>query len=537
MRRIVVGGLIVSLVWVCAAFAQHEPPAKSPTPGASAEKGGEVEAAKGEAAKPEAAKPEASATDHTVRIGDQSVAYTATAGTLVLRDEKDVPIARMGYIAYTRKGVGDPSRRPITFAYNGGPGSSSIWLHMGALGPRRVVTTDAASTPPPPYQVVDNAFSVLDVTDLVMIDPVGTGFSHALGKKDDKDFWGVDPDIKSVSEFILQYVNENDRWNSPKYLLGESYGTTRSAGVVNLLQTEHGMAFSGVVLVSVALDFSAIFDQAGNDRPFTLYLPTFTAVAWYHHVLPERPDKLGSLLEEAKRFAAGPYADALMKGDALTDVERDAIAEQLHRFTGLSVDYIKKANLRVREGEFTQELLREHREVVGRLDARFLGATPDPLAQDAEYDPQEAAISPAFTAAFLDYLHRELKFGRDKTYNVEAGELWMSWSFTHKLPGMRRGRPQPVVNTGVDLAQALIHNPGLRVMALNGYFDLATPFFGTEYMLSHLGLPHELSSHILMRYYEAGHMMYLHEPDLAKMKADVAAFIAETSRLGGAAHP
>ncbi|HYB24316.1 MAG TPA: hypothetical protein VED41_10990, partial [Solirubrobacteraceae bacterium] len=341
---------------------------------------------------------------------------------------------------------------------------------------------------------------------------------------------------QAMCQFILQYVNDNDRWNSPKYLLGESYGTTRSAGMVNVLQSEDGMAFNGVVLVSVAIDLGAIFDQLGNDRAFPLFLPSYTAVAWYHHALPERPDKLEPLLDEARRFAAGPYAEALAKGDALTDAERDAAAQQVHRFTGLSADYVKKANLRVREGEFTQELMREHREIVGRLDARFLGVTPDPLAQDAEYDPQEAAISPAFTAAFMDYLHRELKFGRDKSYNVEAHELWQSWPFTHRLPGMRRGRPQPVVNTGVDLAQALIHNPGLRVMALNGYFDLATPFFGTEYMLSHLGLPHDLASHVELRYYQAGHMMYLHEPELARMKADVAGFITDTSRSGGEAH-
>jgi carboxypeptidase C (cathepsin A) len=461
------------------------------------------------------------------------VAYTATAGTLVLRDGKGNPTARMGYVAYTRKGFPDPGRRPITFAFNGGPGSSSIWLHMGALGPRRVVTADAVSTPPPPYRVVDNAYSLLDVTDLVMIDPVGTGFSHAVGKKEDKDFWGVDPDLASVAQFIVEYVNENDRWNSPKYLLGESYGTTRAAGLVNLLQSEKGMAFNGVVLVSVALDLGSIFDQLGNDRAFVLYLPAFTAVAWYHHALPDRPDKLEPLLEEAKAFAAGPYAAALMKGDALTDAERDAIAGQMHRFIGLSADYIKKANLRVREAEFTQELLREHRETVGRLDARFLGTTPDPLAQDAAYDPQEAAISPAFTAAFMDYLHRELKFGRDRTYTVEA-QVFQSWPFTHRVPGLRQRWPQPVVNTGVDLAQALIYNPDLRVLALNGYFDLATPFFGTEYMLDHLGLPKELSSHIELRYYDAGHMMYLHEPDLARMKSDIGAFITATSRESGA---
>jgi carboxypeptidase C (cathepsin A) len=523
MRRSVVSALAVFFLGICTAIAQPAPPAKAAAAPSEAEKVNQAEAA----------KPEASVTEHSIRIDGENVAYTATAGTLILRNEKDEPVARMGYIAYLRKGVTDLSRRPITFAYNGGPGSSSIWLHMGALGPRRIVTADATSTPPPPYRVVDNAYSIIDATDLVMIDPVGTGFSHALGKKEDKDFWGVDPDIKSMSQFIYQYVNDNDRWNSPKYLLGESYGTTRSAGMVNLLQSERGMAFNGVVLISVALDLHLIFDEFGDDLAFELYVPSFTAVAWYHHALPDRPDQLQPLLDQARRFAAGPYSAALMKGDALSDAEREAVAEQMHRFTGLSVAYLKKANLRVHEAEFTQELMNEHREIVGRLDARFLGATPDQLAQDAAYDPQEAAISPAFTAAFMDYLHRELKFGRDKSYEVEARDLFQNWPFTHRVPGMHSPFPQPIVNTGVDLAQALIKNPGLRVMALCGYFDLATPFFGTEYMLSHLGLPTDLAPHIELRYYDAGHMMYLHEPDLAKMKSDIAGFIAATSREGG----
>ncbi len=522
MRRPGLRALIPLCLAAASLHAQPAQPTKPPGQAAGGEKSGEAEAA----------KAEESVTEHAVRIGDQTVAYTATAGTLVLRDSKDQPEARMGYVAYVRKGAADASRRPITFAFNGGPGSSSIWLHMGALGPRRIVTTDAAATPPPPYQVVDNAYSLLDVTDLVMIDPVGTGFSHALGKKEDKDFWGVDPDLASVAQFIVQYVDDHDRWNSPKYLLGESYGTTRAAGLVNLLQSERGMAFNGVVLVSVALDLGSIFDQLGNDRAFVLFLPTFTAVAWYHHVLPDRPERLEPLLEQARTFAAGPYAAALMKGDALSDADRDAIAERIHRLTGLSADYVKKANLRVHESEFTQELMREHRETVGRLDARFLGATPDPLAQDAAYDPQEAAISPAFTAAFLDYLHRDLKFGRDQTYVVEA-QAFQAWPFTHRVPGVRQRFPQPMVNTGVDLGQALIHNPNLRVLALCGYFDLATPFFGTEYMLSHMGLPRDLDAHVELRYYDAGHMMYLHEPDLARMKADVAGFITSTSREGG----
>jgi carboxypeptidase C (cathepsin A) len=473
-------------------------------------------------------KPIQSATQHSVVIGGTPVSYTASAGTLIVRNEKDEPCASMGYIAYTRKDPGDLSRRPLIFAYNGGPGSSSIWLHMGVLGPRRIVTTDAAPTPPAPYSVVDNAFSILDKTDIVMIDPVGTGVSRAVGKAKDKDFWGADPDIESVSRFVKQYVTDNDRWNSPKYLLGESYGTTRSAGVVDYLQSRESMSFNGVVLVSVALDLGAIFNHPENERPYPLFLPTYAAVAWYHKTLPSMPKALEPFLEEVRAYALGPYASALMRGSGLSEADRAAVARKLHEYTGLSVDYLLKADLRVSEDQFTQELLREHHETVGRLDARFTGPTLDVLAETADYDPQSAAISSAFTAAFLDYFHRELKFPRDKTYNVSA-RVFESWDFKHKVPGAKFPIPGPT-NTGPDLAHALTCNPNLRILVLNGYFDLATPFLATEYMMSHLGLEKPLQPHIEMKYYEAGHMMYVHEPSLERFKADVAGFIDRTTR-------
>jgi carboxypeptidase C (cathepsin A) len=469
-----------------------------------------------------------SVTQHSVVIGGVPVAYTATAATLILRNEKDEPWASMGYIAYTKKDPGDLSRRPITFAYNGGPGSSSIWLHMGVLGPRRVATTDAAPTPPAPYQTVDNAYSILDRTDIVMIDPVGTGVSRAVDKAKDKDFWGTDPDIESVSRFIKQYVTDNDRWNSPKYLLGESYGTTRSAGVVDWLQSNANMAFNGVILVSVALDLQAIFNMEENERPFPLFLPTYAAVSWYHKVLPQQPPALEPFLDEVRAYALGGYASALLKGSGLSEAERNAVAAKLHQYTGLSEDYLLKADLRVTEPEFTQELLREHHETVGRLDARFTGPTLDVLSKEADYDPQSAAISAAFTAAFMDYYHGELKFPRDKSYVVSA-RVFRDWDFKHRVPGARFGF-QAFVNTGPDLAHALTTNPDLRVLVLNGYYDLATPFLATEYMMSHLGLEQEIQSHVEMKYYEAGHMMYVHEPSLKKFKEDVAAFYDRTSR-------
>jgi len=479
--------------------------------------------------KPVADKSEQWVTRHTITIGGKTISYVATAGTLIVRDSTDAPVASFGYVAYTKPDVKDPSTRPLTFAYNGGPGSSSVWLHMGALGPRRVMAADASPTPPPPYRLADNESSLIDRTDLVMIDPVGTGLSKAIGKKKNKDFWGVDPDIESISHFIKQFVTENGRWNSPKYLLGESYGTTRSAGIVDYLQTRENMAFNGVVLVSVALDLEAIFDWPGNDRPYALFVPTYAATSYFHRALPTPPADLQRFLQEVRAWSLGPYTSALMSGDGLSDSERDAIANKLHQYTGLSVDYIKKANLRVSEGEYTQELLREHRETIGRLDSRFTGVTFDPLAQNAAYDPQSAAVSGAYTSAFLDYFHRELNVPRNRDYVITA-RAFEQWEWKHRVPG--EAQPLPMVNTGPDLAHALSFNPNLRVLVLNGTYDLATPFLATEYMMSHLNIAPSLKSHITMKYYDAGHMMYLNEPSLVRMKADVAAFIDGTDRVG-----
>lgn len=469
-------------------------------------------------------KEEKSVTHHSIVIDNKNINYTAIAGTINIRDKNDKVTASIDYFAYLLDGVKDFSHRPISFAYNGGPGASSIWLHMGALGPK-VVETDAGSTSIPPYKIIDNENSIIDKTDLVFIDPVGTGFSKAVGKKQDKDFWGVDPDIQSISQFIKQYVDDNNRWNSPKFLIGESYGTTRSAGIVDYLQTNENdlMNFNGLILISTALDIESIFDLPGNERTFPLFLPTYTAVSWYHHLLPNQPKELQPLLTQVRKFALGEYNDALMKGNTLSDSERNVIAEKLHDYTGLSTDYIKKSNLRVEESKYTQEILREHNEVIGRIDARFLGPVFDPLSEEAEYDPQQAYISPAFTTALLDYIHKDLKFGIGKTYHI-WGDI-SDWKWDHKEP-VKGGR-QVVVNTGVDLANAMIYNPHLKVLVLQGYYDLATPFLATEYMISHLRLEKKFQSNISIKYYEAGHMMYLHKPDLIKMKSDMAKFIDE----------
>src|SRR5437762_93925 len=469
-------------------------------------------------------KAESSVTQHRLNVGAKSFDYTATAGTLIIRDDEDKPTASMGYIAYTRHDL--KGARPLMFAFNGGPGSSSLWLHMGVLGPKRVVVSDPGPTPAGPYRTVDNEFGVLDRSDLVMIDPVGTGLAHAVCDHKDDEFFGVDPDIDSVSRFIMQYVSDNNRWTSPKYLLGESYGTTRGAAIVNYLR-ERAFAFNGLILVSVATDIEAIFAELpGNDRPYAVYLPAYAAVAWYHHMLPAQPAALEPFLTEVRAYAAGPFTAALLKGDAIPDAEREAVAGKMHEYTGLPVEYLKAANLRVAQGAFTHELLKAQHKTVGRLDARFVGATMDPLEKYSDYDPQSAAIGAAFAAAFLDYYHGELRFGQGSTYRTTNYSVGEHWKWVHRTP---KG-DQPMVNSGVDLAEALVKDANLRVLVLNGYYDLATPFSATEYVMAHLGLPAGVGSRVEMKYYEAGHMMYVHPPSMAKMKRDLDAFIDSTAR-------
>jgi carboxypeptidase C (cathepsin A) len=470
---------------------------------------------------------QASVTQHRLSLGGKTLDYNAAAGTLIVRDDDDKPIAAIGYIAYTRREPKEARARPVTFAFNGGPGSSSLWLHMGVLGPKRVLVSDPTPTPAAPYRTTDNEFSLLDVSDVVMIDPVGTGISHAVCDHKDEEFWGVDPDIDSVGRFIAQYVSDNNRWTSPKYLLGESYGTTRGAAIVNYLHARRSLTFNGLILVSVATDIEAIFAALpGNDRPYAVYLPGYAAVAWYHHMVPSQPAALEPFLAEARQYAMGPYVAALLKGDALSEDERDAVAQKMHEYIGLPVEYLKAANLRVSENEFAHELLKARRLTVGRLDGRFVGPTSDLLAKETDYDPQSSAISAAYAAAFLDYYHGELRFGQGETYRTTNFGIGEKWKWTHRTA---QGE-QPIVNSGVDLADALIKDPNLRVLVLNGYYDLATPFSATEYVMMHLGVPTEVGAHVQMKYYEAGHMMYVHPPSLAKMKRDLDAFIDSTAR-------
>ena len=466
-------------------------------------------------------------THHSVKINGTVINYTATAGTVVLKNDKDEPVALFGYTAYTKDGETDATKRPVTFAYNGGPGSSSMWLHMGALGPRRVVVNDPNANPAAPYTIVDNDYSLVDVTDLVMIDPVGTGLSHATGKFSNKDFWGVDEDIKSISQFIKQYVTDNGRWNSPKYLLGESYGTMRSAGIADYLQQNTGMALNGVILVSSVLDLRTLTFQNGDDISYILHLPTYAAVAWYHNKLANKPADLPAFVNEVRNFAMGDYSSALMKGASLSASEREQILGKLSTYTGLSKDYWMKANLRVNEPQFTEELLRDSNEMVGRLDARYKGIDPDPLGEYAFDDPQSTQISPAFTAAFLNYYYEELKVNKHYDYHTSAyGAEGFHWNWNR---GGGNGDPT-TPNTAVDLADAMTKNPKLKILVFNGYFDLATPFLATEYTINHMGLEKKIQDNFTLKYFNAGHMMYINPDCIGDFKKNISTFIAATER-------
>ena len=476
-------------------------------------------------AKPEIPPPkeESSVTDHKIIIDGKSIPYKATASTILLKDDKGLPTALVYSTAYTRSDVKDLSRRPIAFIYNGGPGSASVWLHMGAFGPARVLTPDAAATPPAPYRIVDNKYTLLDKADLVFIDPVGTGFSHAVGKAKEKDFWGVDQDVKSLAQFIYIYISRNNRWNSPKFLIGESYGTFRSVALAAYLQSSDGISVNGIVLISSVLDMGTLSFSPGDDRPYIFYMPTYAAAAWYYKTLKDRPTDLNAFLDDARRFASTEYAAALMKGSKLGSNEEADIAHKLAGFTGLSEDYLIKANLRVVLSQFQAELQRSRGLTIGRYDARYMGDTYDLLTEYAEFDPSFSGVLGAFTAAFNSYVRSDLKFGDDKTYKVLPGEPARTWDWKHNSG---RGSFFPgAPNVEGDLIRLMIENPHLKVQIENGIFDMATPFFATEYTMDHLLLPENARDRILLKYYNAGHMIYLHEEDLAKLKNNIGDFV------------
>ncbi|HEU4989239.1 MAG TPA: hypothetical protein VFT41_05620, partial [Gemmatimonadaceae bacterium] len=444
-----------------------------------------AEGAPGAAADTAAPKEVHVVTQHSTTIGGQNVDYDATVGSIIIRNPQNEPIGAIYYTAYTKRGVADESRRPLMFAYNGGPGSSSFWVHMGLLGPKRVDVPEAAHTAAPPYKLVDNEYSMLDKADLVFIDPVGTGYSTPIGKGKGSDFWGVDEDARSLAQFVSRYLSENDRWNSPRYLMGESYGTTRSAALSALLQRQ-SIDLNGVILLSSVLDFQTITFDPGNDEPFALYLPSYAAVAWYHNLLPNKPAQLRPFLTEVEHYATHEYATALMQGDKLSAAERQAVIDKLHDYTGLSKAYIDQADLRVTASQFEKELMREKGLVIGRLDARYTGETGDLLAENAPYDPQSAAISSAYQSLFNNYMHQDLNFGRDMMY-VTSGNV-NPWDWSH---GQTRGWPGHT-NVATDLAQELSVNPKLHVLLNSGFYDLATPYYAAEWTMDHLGVPKQV---------------------------------------------
>lgn len=458
-------------------------------------------------------------TRHSVQLDrGRQLEYEAVAGMIPLRDETGELEAGMFYIHY-RKVDAEPGR-PLMFSFNGGPGSSSVWLHLGAVGPKKVKLQEEGHLPPPPYVLEDNPHTWLEHTDLVFIDPVGTGYSRAAKKDGSDKYWGLKGDVESVGEFIRIFLTRYDRWTSPLFLVGESYGTTRAAGLSGHL-LERGIAFNGIVLVSSILNFQTARFHKGNDLPYILFLPTYTATAWFHKRLHE--DLQGDLSEtmrQAEEFAAGEYMLALAKGHNLSDADRVAIANKLARFTGLRPEYIDQTDLRINIHMFCKELLRDVKRTVGRLDSRFKGIDANAAEARPEVDPSMTAILPPYTAMLNDHVRRVLGYKTDLTYHIFApGKLYEKWDWG----SAGEGHP----DTSEALRQAITRNPFMKVFVASGYYDLATPYFATEYTLAHLGLDPSLKENISTGYYEAGHMMYVHERELVKLKQDVSRFMAD----------
>jgi len=493
---------------------------------------------------PEQFKPEEQASKGSVTVDGNMINYDAHAGTIIVhpkgwddvpqnntdKDPKNQPAeASMFYVAYFKSDAKD-TQRPVTFLYNGGPGSSTMWLHIGAFGPRRVVTSDDSHTPAAPYSIVNNDYSLLDVSDLVFVDAPGTGFSRISGKDREKAFYGVDQDAWAFADFIVQFLTKYGRWYSPKYLFGESYGTTRSAALSNVLETERDLDLNGVILLSQILSFDLSADSPqfnpSIDLPYELALPTYAATAWYHHKLPDAHPDLAPLLTEVEHFAMTEYAEALEAGSSLAPEQRQAVVAKLHAYTGLPVEYIEKADLRINGGEFEKTLEGDMDLTTGRLDTRFSGPTFDPLSKEAGYDPQAAAISSAYASAFSDYVRKDLKFNVPREYKPEI-ELWKSWDHLHQPPGATQPQKQ-ATNVMPDLANAMKYNPNLKVLLNAGYFDLATPFYEGIYEMHHLPIPPKLQNNIEFKFYESGHMVYAHAAALKTLHDNVAAFILKT---------
>src|SRR3954451_316842 len=507
--------LALSLLLSSAAFAADTPPGDTPPKDTKA----------ADAPKPDADAVKASVEEDAISVRrsiplhGRSLSYTVTPGHLTIRNDKGEPTASMFYVAYTATPAGG-RQRPVTFLFNGGPGSSTMWLHMGSFGPMKVDASVPETIAGPPFRYSPNPDTLLDVTDLVFIDAPTTGLSRLLGKAENKDVFGVDKDIDAFTRTIQRYLTKYGRWNSPKFIIGESYGTTRAAGLSQRL-LDQGVQLNGIAFVSTVFNFA---DFQG-DQSFVNFFPTLAANAWYHGKIDPKPD-LRQFLAEASAFASGPYASALERGDALTLEERQSIAQQMARFLAVSPDYILKSNLRVTDDRYRRELLRDRHQIIGRIDSRYVGTEADNAGAGTSYDPQASAITGAFVGALNDYLLRDLGYKTDLTYrpNNYAGiyDGPDSWNFAHKGPD----GDQLMADTSVDLANAMRQNPRMKVMSVNGYYDLATPFHGADYEFGYLALEPQLQANIRYGYYEAGHMMYIDPASARQLKADLAAFYA-----------
>ena len=472
---------------------------------------------------PQLPEEDVSVTSHAITVGGKPLPYTAVAGTLLLKADDGRPRANIYFTAYFRDDVKDKVQRPIAFVYNGGPGSASVWLHMGAFGPRKVVLAeDGNSLPGPPGRLVDNEFTLLDVTDLCFIDPVGTGYSRPVPGENPAQFYGYVEDIAAVGDFIRLFTTRYERWASPKFLIGESYGTPRSAGLAGYLQgRSSSMYLNGIVLISAILNFQTARFAPMNDSAYMLFLPTYTADAWFHKKLPADllAKDLAAVVDEARAFALGEYALALLKGNTLEPAAKDAVVRKIARYTGLDAEFIANANLRISLNRFVKELLRGERRTIGRLDGRFKGFDLDAAGESYEFDPANAAISGPFPAALNAYVRGELKYKNDTPYAI-SGDV-RPWSYENVQ--------NQYLNTAETLRGAMAANQFLKVFVANGYYDGATPFFATEYTLFQTDLAGDLKDRIKLGYYEAGHMMYIHRPSHAKLKADIAEFIKDAS--------
>jgi carboxypeptidase C (cathepsin A) len=513
---------LVSISLNLAAPAQEKPvpapvPTQPPATGAEAHK---------DADKETPVPPERPAiTHHELTLNGKTLKYTATAGTLIIRDEDDKAYGSIFYVAYTLDGA-EAGTRPVSFLYNGGPGSATLWLHMGSFSPVRIETDSPNPTVGPPFKLIPNQYSLLDKTDLVFIDAPLTGYSRAAGKGTAKDFTSVDGDLHAFDRFIVRYLTENQRWNSPKFLIGESYGTTRSAALADMLGDD-GVQLNGVVLISSILNFGVW--GPGYDGIYVFNLPSYAAAAWYFDKIPNKPADLSAWVEQARQFASGPYAHALFAGDGLSAAELDDVAKQVSHFTGLSVDYVKEANLRISPTRFRKEVLREDRKTLGRYDMRFEGVDEDAAGEFPSYDASDSGINGAYVAALHNYLETELKYESTDAYRPSA-DTFGKWEWKHGSGGRPAGGLQTYVYVAGDLASAIRKNPHLRVFSANGYFDLATPFYATEYDLDHMDLEPALRGNVQFGYYPSGHMIYLNVDALHKLKDDLAGFIDKATK-------